>query len=419
MTRALLLALGAAAVGASFLPADADAQLIDRLKRRAQQQVERRVEDKTAQAVDKGLDTVECAATDAACIKKAKDDGKTVVAPGTKAAGADGAAAPATPAAPGAAGEGVWANYDFVPGEKVLFADDFARDKVGDFPRRLEFMDGNVEVVEWQGRRFVRATDESTFQVPLAAVLPERFTIEFDVHAPTPQHGVSVGFAEVPNNSWRQYAAQYVNVAHWSASGVKQGGNAISVTEDKRAATEVVRARIMADGPYVKVYLNERRVANFPRSEFGRTNRVTFHLDARPDSPVYVSDIRIAEGGRDLYEALSVEGRVATQGILFDTGSDVLRPESTPTLKEIGDMLAQHAELKLAIEGHTDNVGDAGANKALSEKRAAAVKAYLVSKHGVSADRLTTAGHGDAKPAAPNTTAEGRAQNRRVELVKM
>ncbi len=80
-------------------------------------------------------------------------------------------------------------------------------------------------------------------------------------------------------------------------------------------------------------------------------------------------------------------------------------------------MLTEHPDLSLTIEGHTDNVGDAQANLALSAKRADAVKAYLVGK-GVGAERLTTKGLGASKPAAPNTTAEGRQQNRRVELVK-
>jgi outer membrane protein OmpA-like peptidoglycan-associated protein len=80
-------------------------------------------------------------------------------------------------------------------------------------------------------------------------------------------------------------------------------------------------------------------------------------------------------------------------------------------------MLTEHPDLSLTIEGHTDNVGDAQANVALSSKRAEAVKSYLVGK-GVSADRLSTKGLGATKPAAPNTTAEGRQQNRCVELVK-
>ena len=82
-------------------------------------------------------------------------------------------------------------------------------------------------------------------------------------------------------------------------------------------------------------------------------------------------------------------------------------------------MLEEHADLKLTIEGHTDDVGDAAANQALSERRAAAVKAALVATYGVGGDRLQTAGLGSTKPAMQGATAEARAQNRRVELVKM
>ena len=81
-------------------------------------------------------------------------------------------------------------------------------------------------------------------------------------------------------------------------------------------------------------------------------------------------------------------------------------------------MLAEHPDLKLAIEGHTDNVGADEANLSLSARRAAAVKTLLVGQFGVSGDRLTTKGLGATKPSAPNTTAEGRQTNRRVELVK-
>lgn len=81
-------------------------------------------------------------------------------------------------------------------------------------------------------------------------------------------------------------------------------------------------------------------------------------------------------------------------------------------------MLKEHGDLTLTIEGHTDNVGTEQANKELSNRRAAAVKAFLVSTYGVDGGRLQSVGVGAAKPVAPNTTAEGRQQNRRVELVK-
>jgi outer membrane protein OmpA-like peptidoglycan-associated protein len=123
-------------------------------------------------------------------------------------------------------------------------------------------------------------------------------------------------------------------------------------------------------------------------------------------------------GSSTLYDRISANGRATTYGILFDVGSDHIRGESTPTLAEIGDMLKAHGTLKLTIEGHTDNVGGAAANQTLSEKRAAAVKAYLVSKYSIDATRLKSVGFGATKPVSPNTTAEGRQDNRRIELAK-
>lgn len=81
-------------------------------------------------------------------------------------------------------------------------------------------------------------------------------------------------------------------------------------------------------------------------------------------------------------------------------------------------MLKSHGDLRITVEGHTDNVGNAAANKELSRKRADSVRAWLVSQ-GIDASRIETAGFGDSKPAADNTTAEGRQQNRRVELVRL
>jgi outer membrane protein OmpA-like peptidoglycan-associated protein len=81
-------------------------------------------------------------------------------------------------------------------------------------------------------------------------------------------------------------------------------------------------------------------------------------------------------------------------------------------------MLNQHPDLRLTIEGHTDNVGNPAANQVLSEQRARAVRETLVATYGIAAGRLDAAGLGDTKPAAPNSTPEGRQSNRRVELVK-
>jgi OmpA-OmpF porin, OOP family len=117
-------------------------------------------------------------------------------------------------------------------------------------------------------------------------------------------------------------------------------------------------------------------------------------------------------------ESLNATGRVAVYGINFDSNKSVIRPDSEQVLAEILKLVQDNPDLKLKVEGHTDNVGKAKANLQLSKERAAAVKAWLV-KHGVASTRLATDGSGDSKPVDDNSTEEGRANNRRVELVKM
>jgi outer membrane protein OmpA-like peptidoglycan-associated protein len=178
--------------------------------------------------------------------------------------------------------------------------------------------------------------------------------------------------------------------------------------------------RLMADGRHIKAYVGETRVANIPQSEIGRARKIWFIVaDATEKNPMYVGAIRVAAGGADLYDKLETEGRATTRGILFDIDSDRIRPESTPTLEEIGTMLKHHADLRLSIEGHTDATGDDAYNLALSERRAQSVRQLLIAQYDIAADRLEAAGHGEAKPVMTNDSAEGRQSNRRVELVRL
>jgi outer membrane protein OmpA-like peptidoglycan-associated protein len=120
----------------------------------------------------------------------------------------------------------------------------------------------------------------------------------------------------------------------------------------------------------------------------------------------------------DMEQHLALDKRVDVYGIYFDFASDRLRPESTPVLAEIAAVLAKNHDWKLNINGHTDNVGSDASNLELSRLRATSVKAALVARFGVTADRLSTGGFGASQPQAKNDTAEGRARNRRVELIR-
>jgi OmpA-OmpF porin, OOP family len=392
----------------STLPADAQVgrRLRDAAARAAERETTRQVEQKVTNAV-------RCVFDDHACIAAAERDGKPV-----EITDRDGQPMPAGASAGASAGApAAFVNFDFVPGERVLFSEDFGRDQVGDFPRRLEFERGNMEVAEWRGGRWLRGTSwPSAFMIRLPETLPERFTLEMEVVPGQDGQYAKVSFAERPAEFvTARYFARKVN------GGVSRVNGAVAVgnTQEEVAAGTPFLLRIMADGRYVKVYVDGTRVANMPNADLGRANTIWIELPGSDAAPGFVRNIRVAAGGRKLYDALNETGRVATQGIYFDTGSDRIRPESAPTLQEIGSMLREHADLRLAIEGHTDSVGDATSNQQLSERRAAAVKAYLESEFQVAPARLEAKGMGATVPAASNDTPEGRQQNRRVELVRL
>ncbi len=118
----------------------------------------------------------------------------------------------------------------------------------------------------------------------------------------------------------------------------------------------------------------------------------------------------------NMFEALNRDGHIALY-INFDTGKSVVKPESQSIIEQIVQMMKSNPDLKVGVEGHTDNVGSAASNKTLSEGRAKSVVSAIVSQ-GIAAERLSPAGYGQDKPIADNNTEEGRAKNRRVELVK-
>ncbi|MDP2480829.1 MAG: OmpA family protein, partial [Candidatus Palauibacterales bacterium] len=379
----LLSVLGLGLAPTVVLPASAHAQIFKRLKHAAKDALV----NETKNQVDRIIsNAVKCVFDDPLCAQKAKDSGQDVVftddqgnvltddegkpvtdagqAADVAAASGDETLAPNT---------GVWTNYDFVPGEQVLFYDDYSQDHVGDFPRHLTFLKGNWELVEWRGRRLLRNTGPraSAIEVPLPDTLPSRFTIEFDVYFTHENQQLVVGTEPPPSRGDRydRIPGNVFQVAVVQGTGIRSNtrGGVESLNNTEAVGQKIVPFRIMVDGSYAKVYVGSHRVANVPNAEIHRGTSLYIEDSYFADDkhPMYLGPIRVAAGGRDLYDVLAEKGRVATHGILFAVNSSVLRPESTPTLEEIARMLHAHPDLRLSIEGHTDSTGDADYNLAL------------------------------------------------------
>ena len=171
------------------------------------------------------------------------------------------------------------------------------------------------------------------------------------------------------------------------------------------AGWDVVRGQVGGDAVVLAHYArNGRDVWLYTRGDGVRQN-------------INIADYGAETKASSLKQQLAAEGHVALYGIYFDTDSATPRPESEATLQNILQLLTADRSLRLEVQGHTDNTGAVDHNATLSDARAASVKAWLV-RHGIAPAVLTSKGYGATKPVADNNTQEGKAKNRRVELVR-
>jgi len=166
-----------------------------------------------------------------------------------------------------------------------------------------------------------------------------------------------------------------------------------------------------------KVYINGVRIVNVPNVA---TPPAWFKVKGGyiGAGNLLYTNFRIAKGAVPLYDRLASDGKIITYGITFDVGKSTIKPESMTEINRIAQLMKDNPDLKFSVEGHTDNTGNATSNQTLSEARSKAVLDKLV-EMGISNDRLKSAGKGQTKPIADNSTDEGRAKNRRVEFVKI
>jgi outer membrane protein OmpA-like peptidoglycan-associated protein len=168
----------------------------------------------------------------------------------------------------------------------------------------------------------------------------------------------------------------------------------------------------------LKIYVDQYRVLTIPSCGLSPAV-MDFAGIGSEKNPIIFSNMKIAKGA-SMYIAGQkfTNTKIVTHGINFDVNKAVIRPESMGTLNMIVQLMKDNPDVKFEVGGHTDSDGDNASNMKLSQARADAVRNQLISM-GIDAARLTTKGYGETKPISPNTTDDGKANNRRVEFVKM
>jgi outer membrane protein OmpA-like peptidoglycan-associated protein len=323
----------------------------------------------------------------------------------------------------------IWSKYDFVAGEKVIFEDDLTGEESGEFPSRWDLLSGSAEVASLGGENVIHLTHHNSIILPLMdkqVFLTEVFTIEFDVFfeqdGATRSDMYRIRLFEGTSNS-KKIDGKNVGSIDITWNNVKMGqfgGKTSSFNEEKKNwQPKWKHIAIAFNKRSLKLYMDQERILNIPNLGFKpKMFSIGGYFDERYIKMSSIKNIRVNEGGKKLYDRIMEEGKFVTRGILFEVNKSNITGESMGTINEIVKMMNKHSDLNFSIEGHTDSDGEESFNQKLSEDRAAAVKNTLVSL-GVDQSRLESKGWGESNPVSENSTPEGKANNRRVEFIKI
>jgi outer membrane protein OmpA-like peptidoglycan-associated protein len=331
-----------------------------------------------------------------------------------------------------------WAKSDFVAGDEIFFEDNLAGEQLGEFPSHWDIIEGNAEVVRIDGENAIMLLDDARlvpFMEDQQRFLPDVFTLEFDFFL----HPWDDEYYETGEYPFSDYMLYFFNDRNgdWDIPDME----VLEFTMDPKAKTifcyyhsgsydrrdasvdEVdfnyggwSHFALSFNKRALKIYIDGVRIINLPN--MAAPQRMILGQGWAVPNTTYIRNIRLAKGAVPLYDRMMQDGKFISYGITFDTGKSVIKPESAGELNRIVQLLKENPSLRFSVEGHTDATGSASSNQKLSEDRARAVVDRLV-EMGIDPGRLTGKGLGQNNPVADNSSAEGRAKNRRVEFVKL
>ncbi len=328
-----------------------------------------------------------------------------------------------------------FSQYDFVPGEKLIYFDDFSQDAIGDFPADWtanaagEINTLNIAPGHWFN---FNSTDGNYFYMKNIN-FPKNFIVEFDIVPKKTGGRIAAGLLlygedktkEMDNNPHPGNSGILISIekANWNTMGYKNGQPELFTGSSKLNPVEQEKVNhviFWVQGRRLRIYHKSAKVLDLPTNiyEGAKFTRLCFRLSRGASCGAYISNVRITDASPDMRSKLMTEGKLVSYGIYFNVNADQVKPESYGTIKSIADVLNENAEVKIKIVGHTDSDGNDAANLDLSKRRAAAVKNELVKTFGIDPSRIATDGKGETQPVAPNTTSASKALNRRVEFIK-
>jgi len=420
------------------------AQILKNISNRVKQKMEQRADQKVDKSIDKGLDKTEDVGK--------KKDSSLKTDPNKPINQAEGGNQNKTIGTSEQVAFETYSKFDFIPGDKVIAYDDFSQDAIGDFPVNWNTnSSGEVVSSSIQAGHWLMIKKQGRFIPEYLKSLPDNFTFEYDVicnekysfYSPV----LSLFFL-TGNNGKEVFDYSFIPIekrsgvrigVHPTDAGARGGTTNTESFEDGASLmkNEVTTSQFNSYAGKIKmhvsvwrqkqrlrVYLNEEKAFDLPRAFPANKSysTVLFEIWGNMNNDIdryLIGNIKFSAGAPDTRNKLITEGKFVTRGILFDVNSDKIKPESFGTLKDIAGVLTENPSVRVSIVGHTDADGKDAENLILSKRRAESVKANLVKNFGIDAARLETDGKGASQPVDKNTTPEGKANNRRVEFIKL
>lgn len=308
-----------------------------------------------------------------------------------------------------------WQNFNFTPGDTVIFYDDFSADEVGAFPEVWDQITGECKIVDFDSRSWLVASEDCEVDPYLESALPAAFAVEFTANilrSGKPGQW-TVTFLDASKKQEAEFSFDARAANFMTPSGEASSFDQ-SVEGDQRIAIQFQDSRF-------KCYIGKQRVIDAATIGFKPASaRVgMFAAEGTKEHQAMFTDFRITAKRGTPQELLYENNRWVCYGVYFDFGAATLRGESSATLQQLGELMKKDPRLNIRIENHSNDQENDSDNMRLSQDRAEALKDYLMETFNLTKDRLQTKGWGSGKPIGPTETPDGWEMNRRVEFIKI